>query len=38
VDRGVEVSEVREFPWGSFIFFGDPDGNRSSVQQALPRG
>jgi catechol 2,3-dioxygenase-like lactoylglutathione lyase family enzyme len=34
--RGVEVSEIQEFPWGSFVFFADPDGNRWSVQQ-LPR-
>ena len=33
VARGVEVSDVQEFPWGSFVFFGDPDGNRWSVQQ-----
>lgn len=33
VERGVEASEVQEFPWGSFIFFSDPDGNRWSVQQ-----
>jgi predicted enzyme related to lactoylglutathione lyase len=31
--RGVEVGEVQEFPWGSFVFFSDPDGNRWSVQQ-----
>jgi predicted enzyme related to lactoylglutathione lyase len=31
--RGVEVSEVQEFPWGRFVFFSDPDGNRWSVQQ-----
>jgi predicted enzyme related to lactoylglutathione lyase len=35
VSRGVEVSEVQQFPWGSFVFFSDPDGNRWSVQ-ALP--
>jgi predicted enzyme related to lactoylglutathione lyase len=33
--RGVDVSEVQEFPWGSFVFFSDPDGNRWSVQ-AIP--
>jgi predicted enzyme related to lactoylglutathione lyase len=33
VERGVEVSEVQHFPWGSFIFFADPDGNRWAVQQ-----
>jgi predicted enzyme related to lactoylglutathione lyase len=37
VERGVEVSEVREFPWGSFVFFSDPDGNGWSVQQLPPR-
>ena len=32
VERGVEVSEVQEFPWGHFVFFSDPDGNRWVVQ------
>ena len=36
-ERGVEVSEVQEFPWGSFVFFADPDGNRWAVQQVPPR-
>jgi predicted enzyme related to lactoylglutathione lyase len=31
--RGVEVTEVQKFPWGSFVFFSDPDGNRWAVQQ-----
>jgi catechol 2,3-dioxygenase-like lactoylglutathione lyase family enzyme len=31
--RGVEVSDVQDFPWGRFVFFADPDGNRWSVQQ-----
>ncbi|MDP9235027.1 MAG: glyoxalase superfamily protein [Actinomycetota bacterium] len=31
--RGVEVSEVQEFPWGKFVFFEDPDGNAWSVQE-----
>jgi catechol 2,3-dioxygenase-like lactoylglutathione lyase family enzyme len=31
--RGVEVSEVQVLPWGSFVQFSDPDGNRWSVQQ-----
>jgi catechol 2,3-dioxygenase-like lactoylglutathione lyase family enzyme len=34
--RGVDVGDVRVFPWGSFVFFEDPDGNRWSVQQ-LPK-
>ncbi len=37
VERGVEVTEVQEFPWGSFVFFGDPDGNRWAVQQLPAR-
>jgi predicted enzyme related to lactoylglutathione lyase len=36
--RGVAVSEVQDFPWGSFVFFSDPDGNGWAVQQAQPRG
>ena len=32
VERGVEVSEVQEFDWGSFVFFRDPDGNGWAVQ------
>ena len=32
-ERGVQVSEVTEFPWGSFVFFEDPDGNRWALQQ-----
>jgi catechol 2,3-dioxygenase-like lactoylglutathione lyase family enzyme len=37
VERGVEASDVQEFPWGSFVFFSDPDGNRWAVQQIPPR-
>jgi predicted enzyme related to lactoylglutathione lyase len=37
-ERGVEVGEVQEFPWGSFVFFSDPDGNGWSVQQLPDRG
>jgi len=32
-ERGVETSEVDVQPWGSFIYFSDPDGNTWSVQQ-----
>jgi catechol 2,3-dioxygenase-like lactoylglutathione lyase family enzyme len=35
--RGVEVSEVQEFPWGRFVFFADPDGNGWSVQEITRR-
>src|SRR4030088_2084330 len=33
VKRGVAVSEIEVMPWGSFVFFSDPDGNRWSLQQ-----
>jgi catechol 2,3-dioxygenase-like lactoylglutathione lyase family enzyme len=33
VGRGVATSEVDVQPWGSFIFFSDPDGNTWAVQQ-----
>jgi catechol 2,3-dioxygenase-like lactoylglutathione lyase family enzyme len=36
--RGVDVSEVQEFPWGRFVFFADPDGNRWAVQQIVRPG
>ena len=35
--RGVEVSEVQTFDWGSFVFFSDPDGNGWAVQQIPAR-
>jgi len=36
--RGVQVSNVQDFPWGSFVFFQDPDGNGWAVQQLPDRG
>ena len=36
-ERGVQVSEVQEFDWGSFVFFNDPDGNGWSLQQIPAR-
>jgi catechol 2,3-dioxygenase-like lactoylglutathione lyase family enzyme len=38
VSRGVEAGEIQDFPWGSFVFFRDPDGNGWAVQQPVPRG
>jgi predicted enzyme related to lactoylglutathione lyase len=35
--RGIDPGEVQEFPWGSFVFFSDPDGNRWAVQKIPPR-
>jgi predicted enzyme related to lactoylglutathione lyase len=37
VERGVDVSDVQDFPWGSFVFFKDPDGNGWAVQSIPPR-
>ncbi|HEY0537452.1 MAG TPA: glyoxalase superfamily protein [Actinoallomurus sp.] len=34
VGRGVEVSDVQEFPWGRFVFFSDPDGNGWALQES----
>ena len=36
-ERGVEVSDVQAFGWGSFVFFSDPDGNGWAVQQLPER-
>jgi catechol 2,3-dioxygenase-like lactoylglutathione lyase family enzyme len=35
--RGVQTGEVQVHPWGSFIFFSDPDGNSWAVQQIPKR-
>jgi catechol 2,3-dioxygenase-like lactoylglutathione lyase family enzyme len=32
---GIDVGEVQDLAWGSFIYFRDPDGNSWSVQQLL---
>jgi len=36
-ERGVAVEDVQDFPWGRFVFFADPDGNRWAVQQIQSR-
>ena len=36
--RGVEVSDVHDFPWGRFVFFKDPDGNGWNVQEVRREG
>jgi catechol 2,3-dioxygenase-like lactoylglutathione lyase family enzyme len=33
--RGVECSEVDEQPWGRFVYFDDPDGNKWALQQIV---
>jgi catechol 2,3-dioxygenase-like lactoylglutathione lyase family enzyme len=36
--RAVECSDVDEQPWGRFVGFADPDGNRWVLQQLPVRG
>ena len=33
IARDIAVSEVDAQPWGRFVYFSDPDGNRWSLQQ-----
>jgi catechol 2,3-dioxygenase-like lactoylglutathione lyase family enzyme len=35
--RGVDCGDIQEFPWGRFVFFSDPDGNRWAVQEIPAR-
>jgi len=37
ISRGVAASEVDVQPWGSFVTFGDPDGNTWALQQLPAR-
>jgi catechol 2,3-dioxygenase-like lactoylglutathione lyase family enzyme len=37
VGRGVEVTDIQQFPWGRFVFFSDPDGNGWAVQEIQAR-
>jgi predicted enzyme related to lactoylglutathione lyase len=35
LDRGVDATDVQEFPWGRFVFFSDPDGNGWALQEPI---
>jgi predicted enzyme related to lactoylglutathione lyase len=37
-ERGVECEGVAEQPWGRFVYFQDPDGNRWALQQIVIPG
>ncbi len=37
VKRGVAASDIEVMPWGSFVYFSDPDGNKWSLQQVPVR-
>ncbi|PCH45884.1 MAG: hypothetical protein COC23_05200 [Hyphomicrobiales bacterium] len=34
IKNGLDISEVRKAPWGSFATFSDPDGNGWVLQQS----
>ncbi len=38
LERGLDVGEVEDLPWGRFVYFTDPDGNAWSVQQIVRPG
>ena len=35
--RGVDATEPETMPWGTFVYFSDPDGNKWALQQLPPR-
>ena len=35
--NGVQVSDVQTMPWGIFVFFSDPDGNKWALQQIVKK-
>jgi catechol 2,3-dioxygenase-like lactoylglutathione lyase family enzyme len=40
LDVGVDASDVQVQPWGNFVYFADPDGNKWSLQaiESRPNG
>ncbi len=36
VEAGVETTDADQQPWGTFVFFNDPDGNAWTLQEATP--
>jgi len=35
ISHGVQASDVKELPWGHFVYFADPDGNTWALQQIV---
>jgi catechol 2,3-dioxygenase-like lactoylglutathione lyase family enzyme len=35
IAKGVEASDVDIQPWGHFVYFSDPDGNKWALQQLV---
>ncbi|MBV8528274.1 MAG: VOC family protein [Candidatus Dormibacteraeota bacterium] len=36
-EKGVELSEIEEQPWGRHVYFSDPDGNTWTLQESFAR-
>jgi catechol 2,3-dioxygenase-like lactoylglutathione lyase family enzyme len=37
LSRGAPATDPAVFPWGTFVFVDDPDGNRWALQELPPR-
>ena len=37
-ERGLDVGDVQDLPWGRFVYFADPDGNQWAIQQIVQPG
>ena len=37
-ERGLDVGDVVDLPWGRFVYFADPDGNQWAVQEIVRPG
>lgn len=33
--RGIDISPIDRQPWGNFVYFSDPDGNKWAVQEIV---
>jgi predicted enzyme related to lactoylglutathione lyase len=36
--KGIEATKPEAMPWGTFVYFSDPDGNTWSLQEITNRG
>jgi predicted enzyme related to lactoylglutathione lyase len=36
--KGIEATKPEAMPWGTFVYFSDPDGNTWALQQVTNRG
>jgi catechol 2,3-dioxygenase-like lactoylglutathione lyase family enzyme len=35
-ERGIEIADIEEQPWGRYVQFSDPDGNGLILQETTP--